>query len=171
MKKILMMFILLLGLFICSSCNDNYNEQNYENNIEDDEVFLENIKYKLNQEDSGYGIKYNIASNFRKSVMTNAINYFSEEIDGSSYFVIRIYSYPNKSIEYAIKDSVENYDSKEEVQIGDLTYTKVGFTNYNGAKTYLYYYKYKKTVYTFVFTSSIDLSRLSDIFIKSVIYE
>lgn len=129
---------------------------------------MEGITYKLNQEEEGYGIKYKIASNFRKSVLPNAINYLSENINDSAYFVIRFYSYPYKSIEYAIKDSVEEYEEKTKVQIGDLKYTKVKFTNYNDAKTNLYYYKHKKTVYTFVFTAGVDLSRLENIFLTNI---
>ena len=161
MKKLLL-FLLMLSIILigCSK----------EEKLKDDEVILENIKYQLNKEEEGYGIKYKIASNFRKSVMINAINYYSENIDGSAYFVIRIYQYPNKDIEYAIKDSVESYEKKEEVKVGDLTYTKVYFTNYNNAKTHLYYYKHNNTVYTFVFTAHIDLSRLEDIFLKNITY-
>ena len=172
--------LLLIGLiFICSftlvGCGCSKEEkENKEKEVEvklaDDEVILENIKYKLDQNDSEYGISYKIASNFRKTTMINAVNYFSENINDSPYFVIRIYSYPGKDIEYAIKDSVETVEQRESVTVGDKEYTKVYFTNYNGAKTHLYYYTSNNTTYTFVFTSGIEMSRLEDIFLKNITY-
>ncbi len=169
-KKLLFIVFIILFSLVLTGCGKK-EEKEKEERLPDDTVVLEGITYKLDQEDTGYGIKYKIASNFRRSDMVNAINYFSEKIGDSSYFVIRIYQYPNKDIEYAIKDSVDNVEKREIVTVGDKEYTKVYFTNYNGAKTHLYYYKYDKTVYTFVFTASIDLSRLEDIFLKGVVYE
>ena len=169
-RKILISLFVVLSLFMISACGKKTEPKKEEPKLAADEVVLENIKYKLDQEDSEYGIKYKIASNFRKSVMINAVNYFSENIDDSPYFVIRIYSYPNKDIEYAIKDSVETVEKREQVTVGDKEYTKVWFTNYNGAHTHLFYYTSNKTTYTFVFTSSIDLSRLEDIFLENIMY-
>lgn len=163
-KNLFLLLFLSLFMFMTISCEK-------KDNLLEDEVVLENIKYKLDQDDSEYGIKYKVASNFRKTTLVNAINYFSEKINNSSYFVIRIYHYPGKDIEYAIKDSVEKVEKREEIIIGDKEYTKVYFTNYNGAKTHLFYYKYNNTVYTYVFTSGIDLSRLEDIFLKNVEYD
>ena len=162
---------LILVLLLVTGCGKKQAPKEKKDTLAKDEVVLENIKYKLDQDDEGYGLKYKIASNFRRSNMINAINYFSEEIDGSSYFVIRIYEYPNKDIEYAIKDSVETVEKREEVKVGDKEYTKVYFTNYNGAKTHLFYYTYNKTTYTFVFTARIDLSRLENIFLTNIKYE
>ena len=166
MKKILLLATILLLI----GCGKQEIKKDELSKLAEDEVILENIKYKLDQDEEGYGIKYKIATNFRKSVMINAINYFSENINDSAYFVIRIYQYPKKDIEYAIKDSVESYEKREEVKIGDLDYTKVYFTNYNGAKTRLYYHKHNNTVYTFVFTAGIDLSRLESIFLNNISY-
>ena len=174
-KKILLFGLILICTFTLVGCGcskkENKENKEKEEKIADDEVVLENIKYKLDQDDSEYGISYKIASNFRKSTMINAVNYFSENINDSPYFVIRIYQYPGKDIEYAIKDSVETVEKREVVTIGDKEYTKVYFTNYNGAKTQLFYYTHNNTTYTFVFTSGIDLSRLEDIFLKSIKYE
>lgn len=164
MKNKVFLVILIMLSFTIIGCNK-------KEELASDEVVLENIKYKLDQDDEGYGIKYKIASNFRKSVMINAINYFSENINDSPYFVIRLYYYKNKSLDYAIKDSVESYDKKEEVKIGERDYTKVHFINYNGAETNLYYYQYNKNIYTFVFTSSLDLSRLEEIFLNNIMFE
>lgn len=164
--------VIIVTLFLCITlvgCGSK-GEKEEEPVLADDEVVLENIKYKLDQDESEYGIKYKIASNFSKTTMINAVNYFSEKINDSAYFVIRIYQYPGKDIEYAIKDSVETVEKREEVKVGDLTYTKVYFTNYNDAKTHLYYYTYNDTTYTFVFTAGIDLSRLEDIFLKNITY-
>ena len=52
-----------------------------EEQLADDEVVLENIKYKLDKDETGYGISYKIAENFRKTELINAINYFSENIN------------------------------------------------------------------------------------------
>ena len=170
-KKVLLSLLVIVSLFAITACGKKEAPKKEEPKLAKDEVILENIKYKLDQDDEGYGLKYKIASNFRRSDLINAINYFSEQIDGSSYFVIRIYKYPNKDIDYAINDSVETVEKQEQVTVGDKEYTKVYFTNYNGAKTHLYYYTHKKTTYTFVFTASIDLSRLENIFLENISYE
>lgn len=166
----LIVIIFVITIFMITGCGKKEKVVNGPG-LNEDEVVLEGIKYKLDQDDEEYGIKYKVASNFRKSVMINAVNYFSEKINDSSYFVIRIYKYPNKDIEYAIKDSVETVEDREIVTVGDKEYTKVYFTNYNGAKTHLYYYKHNNTVYTFVFTAGIDLSRLENIFLNNISYE
>ncbi len=176
MKKVFLSIFIFLTAFTLVGCGcekketKKEEEKKEEEKLDDDTVILENIKYKLDQDDTEYGITYKIASNFRKSTMINAVNYFSENIGESPYFVIRIYQYPGKDIEYAIKDSVETVEQRETVTVGDKEYTKVYFTNYNGAKTHLYYYTHNQTTYTFVFTAGIDLSRLEDIFLKSIIY-
>lgn len=161
---------LLLLVFICLlTIGCKKEEEKKELKLADDEVILENIKYKLDQDEEGYGIKYKIASNFRKNVLVNAINYFSENINNSPYFVIRIYHYTDKDLEASIKWSVEEYDKREEVTVGDRNYTKIHFINYNKAETNLYFYgKGKKEYYVFVFTSSLDLSRLEEIFLNNV---
>ena len=171
MKKIFKIFVLLFVCICLIGCGKKNNQE--ENKLQDDEVVLEGIKYKLDQDASEYGIKYKIASNFRKTDTGNAINYFSENIDGQAYFVYRIFYYKNKSIDYAIKDSIISYDKRYDVKVGDLDYTVVHFVNPIGenVETYIYYYKHNKDVYAFCFTASIDLSRLTDIFLKSIIYE
>ena len=162
---------LLLFVFICLFIVGCGKKEEKKDELADDEVILENIKYKLDQEDSEYGIKYKIASNFRKTVLVNAVNYFSENINNSPYFVVRIYHYTDKDLEESIKWSVEDYDKREEVKVGDYEYTKIHFVNYNNAETNLYFYgKQRKEYYVFVFTSSLDLSRLEEIFLKSVVY-
>ncbi len=165
MKKLLLMILTVLLLV---GCNKKVEEK-----MPEDEVILENIKYKLNQDDSTYGIKYKIASNFRKTDTGNAINYFSEKIDGASYFVFRIFYYKNKSIDYAIKDSTITYDRKWETKVGDLDYTVVHFINptNDGSQTNIYYYKHNNDVYAFCFTAIIDLSKLEDVFLKQIAYE
>ena len=105
--------------------------------------------------------------------MVNVINYFSEKINGSSYFVIRIYEYKGKDIEYAINDSVDKdlIETREEVDIGNDKFTKVHFKNSIGdAETDLFYKTHNNVTYTFVFTASIDLSRLENIFLTNVEY-
>ena len=163
MKKILLVLIMVLCLFGCK-------KKEKEIELLEDEVILEGIKYKFDQDDSSYGINYKVASNLKKFDTGNAINYKSEEIDGSSYFVFRIFHYTNKTIDYAIKDTTTEYDSKEEIKVGDVDYTKVHFTNYNGANTYLYYHKHNKDVYAFCFTAHIDISRLENIFLERIVY-
>ncbi len=168
MKKLLLI-VLVLFTFRLVGCSNSSSKQE---ELKDDEVILEGIKYKLDQDETGYGIKYKIASNFRKSDMINALNYFSENIDDQAYFVIRIFHYKNKTIDYAIKDSTTSYDKKWETKINDLDYTVVHFVNPIGenVETKLYYHKSGKDVYAFCFTAAIDLSRLEAIFLKSVEY-
>ena len=172
MKKKLLLLVMILSCIFMVGCSCGKKEEKEEEKLAANEVVLENIKYKLDQDDEGYGIKYKIASNFRKTVLINAINYFSENINDSPYFVVRIYHYTDKDLEASINWSVEKYDKREEVKVGDRDYTKVHFVNYNGAETNLYFYgKGPKEYYVFVFTSSLDLSRLEDIFLKSVVFE
>ncbi len=171
MKKKLL-FVMILSCLLMIGCSCGKKEEIKEEKLADDEVVLEGIKYKLDQDDEGYGIKYKIASNFRKSVLVNAINYFSENINDSPYFVVRIYHYPDKDLEDSIKWSVEEFDKREAVKVGDREYTKIHFVNYNGAETNLYFYGKERTnYYVFVFTSSLDLSRLEEIFLKNVVIE
>lgn len=172
MKNKLKVFLVLVIIFIfLIGCVNVEKKEETKNDLADDEVILENINYKLNQDESEYGIKYKIASNFRKTTLSNAINYFSEDINESPYFVIRIFHYKNKSIDYAINDTTESYDIKEEVKINDVVYTKVHFINYTKADVNIYYHKHEEDVYAYVFTSGIDLSRLENIFLKSILYE
>lgn len=168
MKKLLLI-LLVLFTFLLVGCSNSSSKQE---ELKDNEVILEGIKYKLDQDETGYGIKYKIASNFRKSEMINAINYFSENIDNRAYFVIRIFHYKNKSVEYAIKDTTTSYDKKWETKMGNLDYTVVHFVNPIGenVETKIYYHKSGKDVYAFCFTAAIDLSRLEEIFLKSVEY-
>ena len=170
MKKTILILLIVLSLFMISGCGKK-EEEKKEDILADDEVILENIKYKLDQDDSEYGIDYKVASNFRKTTLSNAVNYFSENINDQAYFVIRLFYYKNKSIDYAIKDTTESYDNKYETTIGDKNYTVVHFINFTGADVELYYYKHNKDVYVFDFTSHIDLTRLRDIFLKSVVYK
>ncbi len=174
MKKKILFIVVILSFIVFYGCGKKEEVKN-ETQVEqlaEDEVILENIKYKLEQDDSYYGINFKVASNFRKRDFGNAMNYFSEEIDGSSYFVTRIFYYKNKSIDYAINDSTTSYDKKYETTIDDKTYTVVHFINPTGkdVQTYLYYYKNKNDVYAYCFTASIDLTRLIEIFLKQIVY-
>ena len=170
-KKILVLLVLFIALII-TGCSKKDNPKKDE--LANDEVILENIKYKLDQDTSEYGLNFKIAENFRKRDTGNAINYFSEEIDGSSYFVIRIFRYKNKDINYAIKDTTSSYDKKYEKQIGDKTYTVVHFVNPigNNVETELFYYTSNKTTYAYCFTAnaSLDLTRLQEIFLNNIVY-
>ena len=76
-KRLLISLLVVLSLFMISACGKKETPKKVEPKLAADEVVLENIKYKLDQEDSEYGISYKIASNFRKSEMINAVNYFS----------------------------------------------------------------------------------------------
>ena len=101
--KNLKIFLLFILVFLCvAGCVKKEKEEKKDIALLEDEVILENIKYKLDQDENEYGIKYKIASNFRKTTLSNAINYFSEDINENPYFVIRIFYYKNKSIDYAI---------------------------------------------------------------------
>ena len=124
-KKYLLIILVLLFAITLTGCGkkeEKKKEEKQEEQLASDTVILEGITYKLDQDDTGYGIKYKVASNFRRSDLINAINYFSEKINDSSYFVIRIYRYQNKDIEYAIKDSVSEVEKREQVMVGDKEY-------------------------------------------------
>ena len=168
MKKILLSLLAVFILFSITGCGKNKDE---EVKLEDDEVIVNETLYKLNVDESGYGISYKIATNFRKWDSGNALNYFGQiENSNDSNFVIRIFRYKNKNIDYAIKDTTTEYDSKEEVEVNGLKYTKVHFTNFNGANTYLFYYKNDKDVYAICFTSSEEQPRLENIFLSQIVY-
>lgn len=169
--KSLKIFLVFILVFLCvAGCVKKEKEEKKDIALLEDEVILEKIKYKLDQDESEYGIKYKIASNFRKTTLSNAVNYFSEDINENPYFVIRIFHYKNKSIDYAINDATESYDKKEDIKINNLDYTIVHFSN-NNQDINIYFHKHENDVYAFVFTSKIDLSRLEDIFLKSISYE
>ena len=173
-KKIFL--LVLIGILFVSGCSKkeelNEKEQKQEVVLADDEYMFNNVLYKINQDEKGYGIKYKIASNFRKVDSGNALNYYSEKNDdNTSNFVIRIFRYKNKDIKYAIKDTTDNkYDNKSEVEINGVKYTKVHFTNFNDANTYLFYHKNKKDVYAFCFTAWVEEERLENIFLSQVVY-
>ena len=167
-KKIFLVLLIAISLFLTSGCTSTKKE---ELKLADDEVIINNKMYKLNQDENGYGIKYKIASNFIKRDTGNALNYYAEKNeDNSSDFVIRIFHYKNKSLDYAIKDTVEKYDSKAEVEINGLKYTKLHFVNYNNANTYLFYYELNKDVYVFCFTAWNEEERLENIFMNQIVY-
>lgn len=171
MKKIINLLVLIVIVFALSGCGCERKETVEEPILADDEYMYKDVLYKINQDESGYGIKYKIASNFRKVDSGNALNYYSERNeDNSSNFVIRIFHYKNKDINYAIKDTTTEYDSKTEVEVNGVKYTKVHFTNYNDANTYLFYHKHKKDVYVFCFTAWVEEERLEDIFLRQVVY-
>lgn len=162
--------IILTILVICMLCACGKKERNEEEVINPNAVTLNGITYVLEQDDSEYGLNYKVASNFRKTNTGNAINYFSEKVDGSEYFVFRIFHYDNKDIEYAIKDTTTEYDNRREETINGITYTVVHFTNFNNANTNLYYYTSNNTTYAFCFTSHIDISKLVEVFLSNVVY-
>lgn len=170
MKKKLILFLLCLTtIFIIIGCA---KREEPETKLADDEVIINNKMYKLDQDETGYGINFKIASNFVFRDTGNALNYYAEKNeDNTSDFVIRIFHYKNKTLDYAIKDTVEEYDSKTEVEINGIKYTKVHFVNYNDANTYLFYYEYKKDIYVFCFTAWHEEERLENIFLNNVVYE
>ena len=165
-KKILLGLLVITFIIAMTGCKDKTEE---DQKLADDEVYIVDTLYKLDTEESGYGIKYKIDKNFRKWNSGNALNYFGDgQEENSTNFVIRVFYYKNKTIDYAIKDTTTEYDSKTEVEINGLKYTKVHFTNYNGANTYLFYYKKNKDVYVFCFTASQEEERLENIFLTQV---
>ena len=170
-KKILLNLLFIMILFTVTGCVQS-KVKDYSIKNANDEVEIHGVLYKLNQDETGYGINYKIASNFRKVDTGNALNYYSvKNEDNTSDFVIRIFHYKNKSLEYAIKDTVEEYDSKTDVEINGLKYTKVHFTNYNNANTYLFYHEYNKDIYVFCFTAWTEEEKLENIFLNQIVYE
>ncbi len=166
MKKILLVLLIIMLMIGCAK------KANEEVKLAEDEVVINNKMYKLNQDEKGYGINYKIDSYFRKVDSGNALNYYApKNEDGTSDFVIRVFYYKNKSLDYVIKDTVEKYDSKSEVEINGLKYTKVHFTNYNDANTYLFYYKHNKDIYVFCFTAWTEQERLENVFLSQIVYE
>ena len=173
MKKKIVLSLLLISLFLLVGCGKKENQPK-EDTLADDEVILENIKYKFDQDSEEYGLKIKIANNLRRVDTGNTISFYSEKIEDSSYFVFRIFKYKNKSLDFAIKDTTNNdYLSKTTTTIDDKEYTVVRFKNPIGDNTYtnLYYYKHNKDTDAFGFTSYLDLSRLEEIFLKSIVYE
>ena len=174
-KKIFI--ILLVGLFVFNLCGCTKTEGNNTNETEevklaDNEFEVRGKKYKLDQDETGYGINFKVASNFVFRDTGNSLSYYAEKNeDGTSDFVVRILYYKNKSLDYAIKDTVTEYDSKTEVEINGIKYTKVHFTNYNDANTYLFYYVKGKEVYVFCFTAWEELERFENIFLNNVVFE
>lgn len=170
-KNILLVTILISFIFFLCACGSS-KKTSKPKKVEEpkDTVTLEKIKYKLDQDDEGYNLKYKVASNFRKSTLINAINYYSENIDDTPYFVIRLFYYKNKDIDYAINDSTESYDKKWEETINGLDYTAVHFINFTNADVNIYYHKHGNDTYAFVFTSHLDLTRLKNIFLENVVY-
>ena len=168
MKKIINVILIMLIIFTLVGCSEKEEPKVV---LADDEVIINEKLYKLNMDESGYGISYKIAESFVFRDTGNALNYYApKNEDGTSDFVIRIFHYKNKNLEYAIKDTVTEYDSKTEVEINEIKYTKVHFVNYNNANTYLFYYIKGKDVYVFCFTAWEEQPRLEDIFLKSVVY-
>ena len=172
-KKLFSLLIVFVLLFTLSGCGcSRQEEKEPEPTLADDEVIVNGTLYKLNVDESGYGLNYKIATNFRKWDSGNALNYFGQIGDTKdSNFVIRIFRYKNKNIDYAIKDTVDEYDSKTEVEINGIKYVKVHFTNYNGANTYLFYYKHNKDTYAYCFTANNEEERLENIFLSNVEYK
>ena len=170
-NKTLLVLLLLVSIFFITGCGCSKIEEE-ENKLADDEVIIKDVLYKLNQDENGYGINYKIASNFRKVDSGNALNYYGEKNeDNSSNFVIRVFHYKNKNLEYAINDTVEEYDQRSEVEIDGVKYIKIHFTNYNDANTYLFYYVHGSDVYVFCFTAWTEEERLENIFLKQIRYE
>ena len=62
MKRIFSFLLIIVFAITLTACG-----KKEEAKPPDDEVVLEGITYKLNQEDTGYNLKYKIASNFRRS--------------------------------------------------------------------------------------------------------
>ena len=170
MKERLKVIALIIVILAAIGCGSKENKET-EKKIDENTVVLEGISYTLDQDDEGYGIKYKVASNFRKTELINAINYFSENINDQAYFVIRLFHYNNKSIDYVIKDIAPSYDDKRELKINDLDYTFIHFINYTEADVNIYIHKHDKYTYAITFTSHIDMTKLEDLFLKSIDYE
>ncbi len=169
-KKIILIILIIVVLFMTSGCGCSKREE--EPKLADDEIMIRDVMYKLNKDESGYGISYKIAENFVFRDTGNALNYYAQKNeDGTSDFVIRIFHYKNKTLDYAIKDTVEEYDSRKEVEINGVKYTKLHFVNYNNANTYLFYYEFNKDIYVFCFTAWNEEERLENVFLNRVQYE
>ena len=180
MKKVFsLLLVLFLVLFLVGCGKKNNNQQpepkkETEQVLADDEVKVNGVLYKLNKDESVYGLKFKIAENFKKVDNGNAFSYFGkkDEESNTGNFIIRVFHYKNKTLEESIKFTAEKYDSREEVTIGDKKYTKVHFVNYNGLNTYLFFYKYKKKeFYVYCFTADKEEERLENIFLTNVIYK
>lgn len=172
-KLIGLLLLALVAVFLVSGCGKKEEPKKEEEKVlADDEYVYNDVLYKINVDETGYGIKYKIASNFRKVDSGNALNYYSQRNeDNSSNFVIRMFKYKNKDIKYAIKDTTDNkYDNKSEVEINGVKYTKIHFTNFNNANTYIFYHTHKKTTYAFCFTAWVEEERLENIFLSQIKY-
>ena len=171
MKKKLIFILLILLLLVGCSKKEEENANKEEEKVPENTVVLQDIEYTLDQDDEVYGLKIKVAKNFRKTELVNAVNYFSENINDRAYFVIRLFEYKNKDIEYVIKDIAEEYDSRKELKVGDIDYTFIHFINFTKADVNIYIHTHKDTTYAITFTSGIDMSKLEDIFLKNIQYE
>ena len=177
MKKLFGLLVILFAIVLLTGCGcarkDKEEPKEVEQTLADDELFFDNILYKFNKEENHYGITYKVSENMRLWDSGNAFNYFSvKQENETDAFIIRVFYYKNKSVDYAIKDTTDNkYESKEEVELDGRKYTKVHFQNSGGANTYLFYYKNKKDVYAYCFTSLKEVERLESIFLRLVEYE
>lgn len=176
MKKIFSVLLILVMIFVLTGCGctrKDVKKEEPEVTLADDELLFDGILYKFDKEENNYGITYKVSSNMRLWDSGNAYNYFSvKQENETDAFIIRVFHYKNKNVDYAIKDTTDNdYESKEEVELDGRKYTKVHLKNPGGATTYLFYYNYKKDVYAYCFTSSNEVERLENIFLRLVEYE
>ena len=168
MKRVIKYILLLSAILFLFGCSKE-EKQTVERPHPDD-VIIDNINYKLDYHEEEYNIKYRVAKNFKKTVLKNSINYFSDNKNKESNFVIRVLYYPSKDINYAIKDSVTNYDKKYEKTINNKKYIVVHFKNSEKEETNIYYYTHGKNTYAFAFTFKEDISLLENKFLQRVEY-
>jgi len=161
MKKYLKILVIIFFSFFLVSCFNNKDK---------DEVIFENNIYKFNQDEEEFGIKYKVASNLKKTILSNSINYSKEYISDELYFAIRLLYYKDISIDDAIDFVTPLYDDKYDANINNIDYTALHSVDNENADVNIYYHKHNEDVYIFEFTSSFDISKLIKIFLSNVNY-
>ena len=190
-KKILLGFLVIVGLLTITGCGKNSN--NNSNVKSSKEYNINGISFELDKEDSISKMKYKVSNYFdrRAGASTTVYNlYYDENKDkyDASNLVFSISITANimqseSNIEYAINklnnnSSLKNI-SREQKKINDLTWEYITLDNYhdnnNSYKNHSYYYetydgKYY-TTYIIQFNKVDNMEEFENDFIKNIVFE
>lgn len=190
-KKILLGFLVIVGLLTITGCGKNSN--NNSNAKSSKEYNINGISFKLDKEDTISKMKYKVSNSFdrRDGASTTVYNlYYDENKDkydvSNLVFSISITAnimQSESNIEYAINklnnnSSLKNI-SREQKKINDLTWEYITLDNYydnnNSYKNHSYYYetydgKYY-TTYIIQFNKVDNMEEFENDFIKNIVFE
>lgn len=192
-KKILLGFLVIVGLLAITGCGKNSN--NNSNVKSSKEYNINGISFELDKEDSISKMKYKVSNSFdrRAGASTTVYNlYYDENKDkydvSNLVFGISITAnimQSESNIEYDINklnnnSSLKNI-SREQKVINDITWEYISLDNYykTGSnehfKNHSYYYetydgKYY-TTYIVSFNKADNIEELENDFIKNIVFE